>query len=162
VRSDYANLVPAIGTIQGTVWNDDNGDGLRNVGELPMAGQAVFIDLNNNGTAELGEPLRLTDALGNYSFANIHTGSYTVKNILPDGWISADTKSATVFSTVFRGSVNTIDFANLVPRLGSISGSIWNDLNGDGLRSAAANGSAAFELRRGRSSQQCDGFCAAD
>jgi len=42
------------GQISGIVWDDVNGDGQRQAGEQALAGQVVFLDLNNNGLLDAG------------------------------------------------------------------------------------------------------------
>jgi VCBS repeat-containing protein len=145
-RTDFANSLPQVGTIQGTVWNDGNGDALRGAGETPMAGQTVFIDLNTNGLIDSGEPTRLTDAAGNYSFSNIHSGSYRITNVMQPGYISADGLASSVTRNVFTGSVNTVDFYNLLPTTGSISGLVWNDFDGNSLRAASEPTIAGWQI----------------
>lgn len=136
-RSDFANLIPPIGTIQGTVWNDDDGDATRDASESALANRTIFVDLNANSTQDAGEPSRLTDVNGQYTFTGIHTGTYRVTEVRPDGWISAEGRPSSVNTTVFRNGVNTVDFFDLVPRDGSLSGTLWNDLDGNGLRGDA-------------------------
>jgi hypothetical protein len=55
-------------SIQGTVFNDANQNGVFDVGESGRAGWTVFLDLNQNGIIDAGETTRTTDALGNYFF----------------------------------------------------------------------------------------------
>jgi VCBS repeat-containing protein len=136
-RASFGNLSPQVGTIQGTVWNDSNGDGVRGAAESPLAGESVFVDLNNNGAIDSGEPTRVTDANGEYAFTNIHTGSYRLSDVRPAGYINADGRASTVATTVFRGSLNTLDFYNLTPAVGSVSGQVWEDADGNGLRGAS-------------------------
>lgn len=145
-RADFANLTPQIGTIQGIAWNDANGDAFRGADEAALVNRVIFIDLNSNGAQDSTEPARVTDSSGAYAFSDIHTGTYRVSEIVPDGWISADGRSATVTTTVFRGGLNVIDFYDLVPVDGSVSGSLWNDLDGDGSRSAAETGLAGWQV----------------
>lgn len=83
VRTEFANLTPPVGTIQGIVWSDTNGDGLRGTTETVMANQSVYVDLNGNGLRDATEPARLTDAGGAYSFADIRTGTYRVSEVVP-------------------------------------------------------------------------------
>jgi hypothetical protein len=47
--------------VSGTVFNDLNSDGVRDVGESGIAGRTVYIDVNNNSTLDTasGGPLPL-------------------------------------------------------------------------------------------------------
>ncbi len=146
VRSDFGNLTPPIGTIQGTVWNDANGDGLLGATELPRAGQTVFVDLDLNGVQDATDPVRVTDASGVYSFAGIRAGNYRVVDVLPAGWISADNRSSSVNVSVFTGSLLTVDFFNLTPTTGSVSGVLFNDADGNGARSATESALEGWQV----------------
>ncbi|MFN9048914.1 MAG: SdrD B-like domain-containing protein [Planctomyces sp.] len=131
--ASFGNWIPSVGTISGTVWNDSNGDGVRGTGETALAGRPVFIDLNRDGVQAATEPARTTDANGNYVFTNIRTGAHRVTELLPAGFIPSEGRPAAVESLVVRAGTSVVDFFNLQPVAGSLSGTIWNDLNGDGI-----------------------------
>jgi hypothetical protein len=42
-------LAEAGGTISGSVWNDANGNGLRDAGEPPIAGRRIYLDTDDDG-----------------------------------------------------------------------------------------------------------------
>src|SRR5439155_15102423 len=46
----------------------------------------IYLDLNNNGLLDTGEPFTKTDANGNYSFLNIGPGTYYVREVPQTGW----------------------------------------------------------------------------
>jgi hypothetical protein len=73
-------------SISGTVFNDLNGDGIRQPGEPGIGGWTVFLDLNNDGTLDPGDPTSVTGPLGGYTFGNVDPGTYTVREVLQDGW----------------------------------------------------------------------------
>src|SRR5438045_1073525 len=54
-------------TVQGAVFNDLNGNGLRDIGEPGLAGWTVFIDVNKNNLIDAGDLTATTDANGAYS-----------------------------------------------------------------------------------------------
>jgi len=76
-------LLADTGSIAGHIWWDTNGNGLQDPGEQPRVTGTVFLDLNNSGTLESGEPLAFTNATGNYEFSNLAAGSYTVRHLIP-------------------------------------------------------------------------------
>lgn len=55
-------------TIQGTVFNDLNGNGAIDVGEPGLSGWMVFLDPDHDGVAGPGEPTATTDSAGHYLF----------------------------------------------------------------------------------------------
>lgn len=75
------------GTLQGTLFLDDNQNGLKNQSESPLANQTVF--LRENAAADAGEGgfyTTETDNNGNYLFHIHNTGTYTLWNDIPIGW----------------------------------------------------------------------------
>ena len=57
------------GEIQGTLWNDANGNGIQQPGETPLVGRMVYVDTNGDGHWDTGEPYAMTDANGNYTIS---------------------------------------------------------------------------------------------
>ncbi|MGI6415524.1 MAG: beta-propeller fold lactonase family protein [Thermoguttaceae bacterium] len=75
------------GEIRGTKWNDLDGDGQRDTGEPGLGNVRVYVDLDNDGQFDsIGEPSVLTASDGSYSFTGLGPGTYTVAEIVPDGW----------------------------------------------------------------------------
>jgi len=92
-------LLSDTGTIGGHIWWDGNGNGLQDPGEKPRVFGTVYVDLNNSGGFDSGEPITLTDANGNYRFANLNPGSYTVRHLIPnDAVLSYPTAAASQFN----------------------------------------------------------------
>ncbi len=131
----FLNFHQAFGDIQGTVWNDLGDDGVRAPTDPPLAGWTIFLDNNNDGLLTAGEPSRTTDAAGQYSFLNLAAGNYKVIQQLPLGWEPALGSDDSVSVNVTADSVNTVDFANVFTAAISISGDVWEDLDGNGNRS---------------------------
>jgi len=146
VRSDYPNVLTSVGTIQGNVWNDANGDGFHQATEAALAGRPVFVDLDGNGLLDTTDPLRTTDANGTYSFVNIRSGSYNVVEVLPVGFMASVGRPSTTNVFVSSGSTNVRDFYNLVPTTGSIQGNVWNDVNSDGVLTAPEPGLGGWKV----------------
>ncbi|MCA9167999.1 MAG: tandem-95 repeat protein, partial [Planctomycetales bacterium] len=140
VTANFSNAIPPIGNIQGSMWHDADGDGIRAVTESPLVDQAVYIDLNNNGSQDADEPSRLTDLNGDYEFVGIRAGTYRVAENLPLGWQTSDGSAASVVTTVTTGRTSTVDFKNFIPVPGSISGQVWNDADRDNAISAGESG----------------------
>ncbi len=135
-----------IGTIQGTVWNDDNGDGVIAATEVGLADRSVFLDLNGDGIKDATEPTSVTNAAGVYKFTRVPVGSYQVVEELPAGWITTLGKSNKVSTTLTIGATNTLDFYNLSPRLGSISGKVFSDLNANSTQDVGEIGMPGMQV----------------
>ena len=80
-------LPPMNGVIEGTKWNDLDRDGVEDAGEAGLAGWTIYLDLNNNGALDAGEPSDVTDATGAYRIDGLPPGSYSVAEVLQSGWI---------------------------------------------------------------------------
>ncbi|MDY6939455.1 MAG: S8 family serine peptidase [Cyanobacteriota bacterium] len=74
------------GEIQGSLWEDLNGDGSQNTGEPGLSGWTVFLDDNRNGQLDSGETATTTETNGDYRFSNLAPGRYHVNILRGDGW----------------------------------------------------------------------------
>ncbi len=133
-QADFPNSILQIGTLRGNAWNDDNGDGVHGLTETGLAGQTVYLDLNLNGTLDATEPARVTDATGSYAFSNLRAGIYQVNELLPTGMVNAVDHPNSITASLVGDGQTIVDFYNLTPRAGSISGKLWNDQDGNGLQ----------------------------
>ena len=121
-----------IGTVSGVVFNDLNGDGVQDPGENGIGG--VTVQLKDSGGAVVGTTT--TAGNGSYLFTNVAAGPYTVVETDPSGYVS--TTPNTVPVTVPPGGSATADFGDRQP--GTVSGVVFNDLNGNGVQDPGENG----------------------
>lgn len=78
-------LPPA--TISGLVFNDTSGNGIQDVGELPVPGVTVYLDIDKSGTFNAGDVSVVTDSGGVYTFTDlVPNKEYTVAEVLPGGF----------------------------------------------------------------------------
>ena len=80
-------IVVSGAAIGGTVYNDANGNGLRDPGEAPIAGRQVYLDLNGIGVFATGDPISTTDANGAYAFTNLNPKNYLVRLVPQSGLV---------------------------------------------------------------------------
>jgi len=156
VAEDFANFTIENGSLRGIVWNDVNRNGMRDKSllgvftEPGLENWTVYLDLDRDGAQDPLEPATVTDIHGGYSFLDLQVGEYKVREVLPTGWEVAPTFSDSESVTVFSGTESLVpDFANfnlatLLP--GSVSGTVWNDLNGNGLRDLSEPGLASWTV----------------
>lgn len=78
-------LQPAA-TLEGAVFNDLNGNGLRDTGESGLSGRIVFLDANNNGRRDPQEPTAMTGDTGSFLFTDLVPGEYVLRTELPPNW----------------------------------------------------------------------------
>lgn len=147
---DFSNFTVLNGAISGTVWNDRFRDGARDVSptgaylDPGLAGWKVFLDRNRNLALDPDEPVATTDSTGHYLFTELQVGEYELREVVPTGWETTlgygDNQSVFVYSgaeTVARDFAN-FNLDTLVQA--KVSGTVWSDLNGNGLREPAAGG----------------------
>jgi len=134
-------------SISGLVWYDANANGTNDAGDSPLASVNVYVDLNGDGVRQGNEPYATTDTNGLYEIVSIPAGSYAVRvdtNSLPAGVrptydLDGTNTPNTVSLIISNGQVFTnLNFGYVGS--GSISGYIWNDLNGDGVLEAGEPG----------------------
>ncbi|CAN5173096.1 hypothetical protein BH11PLA2_BH11PLA2_48940 [soil metagenome] len=101
----------AFSSISGLKFNDHNGNGIRDVNENGVAGFTVFLDSNANGTLDAGEVSTVTDANGNFAFANIVPGAYRVREVNQLGWIRM-TNNPPAFTVTSGVSATPLLFGN--------------------------------------------------
>ncbi|MFO1064621.1 MAG: SdrD B-like domain-containing protein [Pirellulales bacterium] len=137
-------------SIRGSVFVDKNGNSLRDSGDRGLAGVIVYIDSNNNGSLDSGEPQTLssadlfytpsTDEAGDYSFTHLAPGTYVVRSILPDA-LSATPVSETIHTvTITTAEDKTGVDTKAVYRPNEIHGVKYEDLNGNHVRDASEPG----------------------
>ncbi len=73
--------------IQGSKFQDNNANGVWDVGEPLLENWTMFIDENGNNIFDPLEVSTLTDGGGNYAFANLGPGSYTISEVVEDGFV---------------------------------------------------------------------------
>jgi hypothetical protein len=81
-------------SVSGNVYNDQNGDGLRNHGEPGLAGWTV--NLLNTTTGVLSSVN--TDSSGNYSFTGAGPGAYTIAQVVQANWVQTQPLWPTFYS----------------------------------------------------------------
>jgi VCBS repeat-containing protein len=72
--------------IIGQVWNDSNGDGVNDATEIGLSNWKVYLDSNNNQQLDDGEVFLETDENGNYHFTNLRPNTYSVAQVVEEGW----------------------------------------------------------------------------
>lgn len=73
--------------IEGVVWFDQNADSARGAEEPGLERFVVFLDHDEDGERDEGEPLAFSNAAGAYSFPGLAADrSYVVTQSLPFGW----------------------------------------------------------------------------
>ncbi|CAA9487014.1 MAG: hypothetical protein AVDCRST_MAG85-1007, partial [uncultured Solirubrobacteraceae bacterium] len=117
-------------TIDGVLVEDSDGDGTRDSGEIGIEGRTVFVDGNDNGTRDDGEPQATTGASGAYALTGLKPGTHRVRVVLSTGWRCAAVQSCAATVTTSSGDTTTHDVAAWRPA--TISGTVFEDRDADG------------------------------
>ncbi|MDR7049208.1 protocatechuate 3,4-dioxygenase beta subunit [Duganella sp. 3397] len=137
------------GAIGDRVWHDANGDGIQQSNEAGVRGVKVTL-LNEAGKAIATD---VTDAYGQYLFADVGPGKYSVKFDAPDGYLftkqnqgyydssdsDADANGLISQFTLASGAVDLSRDAGLV-KASSIGDRVWEDTNYNGVQDAGEKG----------------------
>jgi hypothetical protein len=150
----------ATGTIHGTAFKDNNGNGIKDSGE-PGFG-AVTVSLCNSNGALIATTVA-SDTDGSYQFNLVPAGVYSVVFGQPDGWSfspeyqgsdptvysDADSTGTTAQFTLATGQTLNYVNAGLVPPptgTASVAGTAFQDSNGNGIKDSGESGFATISV----------------
>jgi hypothetical protein len=97
-----------LGAIRGMKFNDLDGDGVKDPGDVGLLGWTIQLDQDANGTVDA---TTVTDINGNYSFTGLTAGVYRIREVNQPGWTQTTVNPNDV--TIFSGTNSTgNDFGN--------------------------------------------------
>ncbi len=158
---DFGNHLRNPGSAHGIKWVDRNGNGQRDPNEPGLPGVTIYSDLNFNGALDEGEPRAVTmednpatavDETGHYWLEDLIPGLHVIREVVPDGFVQTfprrfpfDVGTAEPLRLPFPGGAHVIrvepgqaveglDFGNRRIEPGSVHGTKWVDLDGNGQR----------------------------
>jgi hypothetical protein len=91
-----------------------------------LSGRQVFLDTNDNGVFDSGEPTTTTDSSGDYSFTGLAAGSYHVVQVPSSGDTVTTPSSGEQTVAVVGGQTSVADFTDMAPLTAVISGTVTN------------------------------------
>jgi hypothetical protein len=108
VAVDFGNFRTV--RLSGQKFNDANGNGVKDAGELHLTGWQIQLDLGSNGTIDR---TAVTDAQGNYLFGDVGPGTHRLGEQSMDGFIQTLPGSGSYTITASSGTNRTgLDFGN--------------------------------------------------
>ena len=116
------------GQIRGTKFNDINTNGKFDPGELGLQDITLYLDLNQNGFLDEGEPPTITGINGEYSFQDLPPNTYILREISPPDFTQT---TPDPILNITPGSNLIVNVGNVSNR-GQISGAKFNDINTNG------------------------------
>lgn len=136
-QASAQTTITARACIAGTKYEDLDGDGVRDPNEPGLGGVTVYVDLNDNGAFDAGEPSAVTAADGSYSIsaAGIPDGPHPVREVVPTGQVCSSPAPCVHSVVVGAGAaVQGVDFGNYKPA--GLKGLKFGDLDADGQQDA--------------------------
>ncbi|WP_239614042.1 SdrD B-like domain-containing protein [Cohnella mopanensis] len=155
----YVYYIPAgafpLASIGDYVWIDSNADGIQDAGESGLNG--VTVELYNINNAKIATKVTAnhpdTKKPGYYLFKDLIPGKYSVKFIVPNGYMlspkkagkndeldsDADEDGKTAAFDLWSGQNNLTLDAGLIP-LASVGDYVWIDSNGNGIQESSEVG----------------------
>src|SRR5439155_10433353 len=141
-----------------------NGNGVVDAGDGFLSGWTVYWDSNGNSQYDAGEPSTVTDSNGAYSLGvpeHLYVSAALTSNFVPvplrevlqAGWIQ------TGLQPFHPASLFFVDFLNF--KLISISGTVWDDVNMNGVHDLGETGVPNINLALVRSGPSGGGSLAA-
>lgn len=139
------------------VWEDANGNGIQDGGELGLA--AVNVDLLDSALSAVSSAV--TSAAGAFSFTGLTPGTYTLRFTPPSGAYQvtpahagtnaaldsdADPSGNTAAFTLVSGS-NISDLDAGYVQQATLGDLVWEDTNGNGLQDSGEPGLAGVDVR---------------
>lgn len=139
---EFGNHEITSGIIEGAKYFDRDGDGEWDTGELGLAGVTIILYQN-------GVPVdsTTTDQNGLYSFI-AEAGTYTLNETVPFGYQQTEPAigATHTITVVANETVSNINFGNKISTIGTIEGSKYVDLDGDGERDSNEIGLAGVTI----------------
>ncbi len=132
------------GSVRGTVYDDLNGDGVRNTGEPGLAGVTAYDDRNGNGTMDTGETNTVSDAKGNYILEHL-VGGPTQIRVTPFSGRRL-TSPAAGYNTITLPNIKTKGRNFGLTTTAIVRGTVFNDVNSNGTQDTGEAGLSAWTV----------------
>ena len=138
VKVDFNARESVAGTLAGVVFEDRDGNGTRATNEPVMAEGVVYLDVNDNARRDPDEWNVKTNSQGEYRFARLAPGNYSVRYELDAGRELTAPKDVKHSVTLAKGEQRTnLDFGSIVVNTRPIAGAdqftvengIWVPIN---------------------------------
>jgi hypothetical protein len=121
---DFGNF--QLATISGTVFNDVNGNGIQDSGDLGTPGWTVDL-FDSHGNLVQSQ---VTDVNGNFNFMGVGPGTFTIQEAYQVGFVETTTPTSYSVTTMSGSATTGLLFGNFQDV--TVSGTVYNDLNGSG------------------------------
>jgi uncharacterized delta-60 repeat protein len=137
------------GSIAGTVFDDRNGNGVRDAGEGGADGRVVYLDLDGDDERSPGEPFATTDANGAYVIDSVPAGRYDLNLEIPVGPFVQTFPTGFVESFVEPGQAlggQNFAFREVPPELLALPGGPYTVVEGGSVQLLGAGTSSGTAI----------------
>lgn len=125
--------------VSGFKFLDANRNGVRESSEVGLPGFKIkLMKLSGNQFANYRQTT--TDSIGYYEFRNLPPNVYKIVEIPQIGWWQSVPDSFYIVDMISQVDFDTLDFGNYPIGYSSVSGIIFNDLNGNGSKDIEETG----------------------
>jgi uncharacterized repeat protein (TIGR01451 family) len=118
------DVAPQLGTLQLIKFEDTNGNGVRDGGEPGVPGWSFRLTNPSGGTSDA-----TTGPDGTVTVTGVPAGTWQVAEILKEGWQPTTAPAGTI--AVPAGGLGSFTAGNVRPA--PLSGTVWIDVNGNGV-----------------------------
>lgn len=134
---------PAGVMISGTVWEDFNGDGIRDSGDDGVANMCIFNDADNDGVKDDGETEIASDATGAFRYGPVIDGVYHLRSCSDTYFTTSPDNGVQDFTIAGEPSLN---YEWIVVRPATVNVPKWHDFNGNGTRDEGDAGIPGWQM----------------
>ncbi|MGA2501948.1 MAG: SdrD B-like domain-containing protein [Tepidisphaeraceae bacterium] len=110
--------------VTGTVFTDNNNNGVQDPGEGGLGGAVIYADTNNNGILDTGEASTVSAADGTFTLTPVHQANTVIRANLPAGFVLTSNQNGTTVLPAVFGALGQAP----------VIGSVFEDRNADDHR----------------------------
>ena len=122
------------GSISGSVFNDTDGDGIKDLTETVLANRTVYDDTNNNGSFDAYEPFAKTNSSGNYTIPYRGAGVHRVRQVQPAGTRQSSPLGNLPQLVTLTSGQKAANIVLASTEMALITGVVYEDANDSGNR----------------------------
>ncbi len=140
-KKDSSNFgMYKFGKIMGTIFNDENNNGVFDIGEVGLSEWKVKLSGKKIDST-------LTSQDGTYSFENLVPGNYVIKQVKQNTWIQTYPPQNGFYSFALSSNeiVENKNFGNY--RRTAIGGTVFNDKNANGIKNQGDIGISNWTIK---------------
>ncbi len=142
LNKDFGYKATTSRTLSGTIWEDDNADGTKDVAETSRFGDITIVLLDGSDIIST----TMTNGSGDYSFTGIPPDTYTVEvtddsGLLSNYWhsLGSDSEPDPVSVDLSSGDENDIDFGYYIDGA-ALGNRVWIDYDGNDVQDTGEPG----------------------